>query len=100
MSKTQWRDGTLTGTQLPAKYDLVITDDDAIGDAAALFPDGYTPNAIFMGKAALNVLRKSRTATNPTGAPAPFPKEIQGIAGNMIPIYVTGGISNTEALTL
>jgi hypothetical protein len=74
--------------------------DDLIAEALAKFPEGTTPDAIFMGKRSLSQLQSSRTATNPTGAPAPFPTEIQGIAGTNIPIYVTAGILATEALTL
>lgn len=62
-------------------------DDDLIGTAAALFPDGYTPNAIFMGKAAREWLRKSRTATNAAGTPAPAPMDWNGI-----PIFETAGL--------
>lgn len=40
-------------------------------------------------------LRLSRTATNPTGAPAPLPTDWNGI-----PILVSNAILNTEALTL
>lgn len=74
--------------------------DDLIAEALAKFPEGTTPDAIFMGKRSLGQLQSSRTATNPTGAPAPFPTEIQGIAGNNIPIYVTSGIVATESLAL
>lgn len=74
--------------------------DDLIATALALFPEGTTPDAVFMGKRSHGQLQASRTAVNPTGAPAPFPTEIMGIAGNNIPIYVTSGITATEALTL
>jgi hypothetical protein len=74
--------------------------DDLIADALAKFPEGTTPDAIFMTKRSHGQLQKSRTAVNPTGAPAPFPTEIQGIAGNNIPLYVTAGITDTESLTL
>lgn len=47
--------------------------------------------AFFMTLRSLGQLRDSRTATNPTGAPAPWPTEAFGI-----PIYVTESISNTE----
>lgn len=74
--------------------------DDLIAEALAKFPEGTGPDAIFMTQRSLSQLQKSRTATNATGAPAPFPTEIQGIAGQNIPIQVTAGILNTEALTL
>jgi hypothetical protein len=47
--------------------------------------------ACFMTLRSLSQLRDSRTATNPTGAPAPWPTEAFGI-----PIYVTESISNVE----
>jgi hypothetical protein len=40
-------------------------------------------------------LQMSRTATTPTGAPAPYPQEAFGI-----PIEETDSILDTEALTL
>jgi hypothetical protein len=48
-----------------------------------------------MTKRSQEQLRASRTATNATGAPAPIPTDAFGI-----PIGVTDGILNTEALTL
>lgn len=69
-------------------------DDDLIGTAAALFPDGYSPNMIFMGKAAREWLRKSRTATNATGAPAPAPMDWNGV-----PIYETAGLPSYKPWT-
>jgi hypothetical protein len=59
------------------------------------FPVGYEPNALFMTKRSLMQLQSSRTATSPTGAPAPIPDSAFGI-----PILVTESILNTEALTL
>ncbi|MBA7711875.1 hypothetical protein ES703_120842 [subsurface metagenome] len=42
----------------------------------------------------LGQLQDSRTATNPTGAPAPFPESAFNV-----PIFDTTAITNTEALT-
>ena len=64
-----------------------------IADLLALFPVGKLPSVLFMNRKVLAGLRGSRTATNPTGAPAPFPTEAFGI-----PIYVTDAITNTEAV--
>lgn len=50
-------------------------DDDMLSDLLALFPVGHEPDALFMSRRSLSQLRKSRTATNATGAPAPTPKE-------------------------
>jgi hypothetical protein len=54
---------------------------------------GQEPNAIFMGPRSLEQLRASRTATNPTGAPAPLPTDWNGI-----PIYITNSISLAETV--
>lgn len=61
--------------------------------ALTLFPASRMPNLIVMNRRSLEQLRKSRTATNATGAPAPRPTEIEGI-----PIVVTDAILSTEAL--
>jgi hypothetical protein len=74
--------------------------DALISTALAKFPEGTTPDAIFMGKRSHGQLQAGRTAVNPTGAPAPFPTEVMGIAGNAIPIYVSSGIIATETLAL
>lgn len=68
-------------------------DDDDIYDLLAKFPAGVKPSHIFMNRSNLNVLRKSRTATNVTGSPAPTPTEVEGI-----PIVVTEALVNTEAV--
>jgi hypothetical protein len=67
--------------------------DSLLYDALATFPVTLKPSAIFMSRRSLGQLRKSRTATNATGAPAPLPTECEGI-----PIYVTEAIVNTEAI--
>jgi hypothetical protein len=46
-----------------------------------------------MNRRSLSQLRKSRTATNATGTPAPIPREVEGI-----PIIVTEALSSTEAI--
>lgn len=62
-------------------------------DLLAKFPAGEGPDALFMNRRSLAQLRKSRTATNATGAPAPIPTEIEGV-----PIIVTDAIKDTEAM--
>lgn len=57
------------------------------------FPAGRGPTLMAMGRRSLEQLRKSRTATNATGAPAPIPTEVENI-----PIIVTDSIGATEAL--
>ena len=68
-------------------------DDDDIAELLSLFPSGQMPSFLAMNRKALQLLRQSRTATNATGAPAPFPVEALGI-----PIIVTDQIISTEAV--
>lgn len=56
------------------------------------FKAGGQPNFIIMNRRSLEQLRAGRTGTNPTGAPAPRPTEIEGI-----PIIVTDAIGNAES---
>lgn len=69
--------------------------DTLIANLLAKFPVGRGPDALFCSRRSLAQLRASRTATNATGAPAPFPTEAFGI-----PIKPTDAIVDTEALTL
>jgi hypothetical protein len=68
-------------------------DDDKLAALIALFPVDNKPTHLAMNRAAQEMLRKSRTATNATGAPAPIPMEAFGI-----PIVVTDTIISTEAV--
>jgi hypothetical protein len=67
-----------------------LTDDD-IYSGLALFPASRQPNVIVMNRNALKLLRESRTATNPTGNPAPRPTEVDGI-----PIIVADAVRSDE----
>jgi hypothetical protein len=67
--------------------------DDLIAQLLERFPVGYGPTHLLMSRRSLRQLQDSRTATNPTGAPAPFPQEAFGV-----PIIVTDAIGNTEEL--
>lgn len=67
--------------------------DDLISDALSLFPAGRGPTYIVMNRRSHKQLQQSRTATNPTGAPAPFPSDSFGV-----PIIVTDSIVSTETL--
>lgn len=69
--------------------------DDLISDLLATFPVGMRPDCLFMSRRSLKQLQQSRTATNATGAPAPFPTEAYGV-----PILPTDSLLDTEALTL
>jgi hypothetical protein len=91
------------GLQIGSKYcaaricnldgtsDDLLTDD-LIGEAMSKFPASRPPNMIVMNRTALQELRASRTATNPTGAPAPFPFEAFGVQ-----IVVTDALPDDEA---
>ena len=67
--------------------------DDLLYQLLGKFPAGEGPDAIFLSRRSLEQLRKSRTATNATGAPAPIPTEIEGV-----PLIATDAISNTETI--
>lgn len=69
--------------------------DDMISDLLSKFPAGYAPELLLMSRRSRKQLQQSRTATNATGAPAPFPVEAFGV-----PIQTTDAILDTEALTL
>lgn len=92
------------GFQVGSTYDVVricnITDeegkgitDDLIAEAISKFPAGKGPSFILMNRITHAQLRKSRTATNPSGAPAPFPKESYDVE-----IIVTDAITNSESI--
>lgn len=95
---------TWCGLQIGGAYDIVrianLTEDsgkgltdDLIYTALSKFPGGRVPTHIVMNRRSLAQLRKSRTATNATGTPAPIPREVEGI-----PILVTEAITSTEAI--
>lgn len=67
--------------------------DALIASAMALFPAGAGPTHIVMNRRSQKQLQASRTATNSTGAPAPFPVESFGV-----PIVVTDSIVSTETI--
>lgn len=67
--------------------------DALISQLLAEFPANRGPNFLVMNRRSLQQLQASRTATNPTGSPAPFPQDAFGV-----PIIVTDSISSTEAL--
>ncbi len=69
--------------------------DTLLGKAISILPVGYDPDYWFMTKRSREQLRASRTATNPTGAPAPLPTDAFGI-----PIIITDSLLNIESLSL
>ena len=70
-----------------------VLNDDLIAQAISLHPADRKPNMICMNRDAERQLRQSRTATNATGAPAPFVESAFGI-----PVIVTDQISGDEAV--
>lgn len=64
-------------------------DDDLLYQLLEKFPAGQKPNGIFMSRRSYSQLRRSRTAYNAIGAPAPYVNEFEGV-----PIYVTDAISD------
>ena len=76
---------------LDGTSDDLLTDD-LLAAGISKFAATRQPNMIVMNRTALAELRDSRTATNPSGAPAPFPAEAFGI-----PIVVTDILGTSEA---
>lgn len=68
--------------------------DDMIYEAISLFPAAKKPTHVVMNRRSLKQLRKSRTATNATGAPAPLPTALE----DGTPIIVTDAIADDEAI--
>ena len=68
-----------------------VVTDDLLATGISYFPADRQPTHIIMNRPLMRQLRESRTATNQTGAPAPFPTEAFGI-----PIVVTDQIGTDE----
>ena len=92
------------GLQVGGKYSVgrlanVTTDsgatcsDSHIAELLSVFPAGRGPSYLVMSRRSLKQLQASRTATNATGAPAPFPSEAFGV-----PIIVSDGVSDSESI--
>lgn len=69
--------------------------DSLLGSLLSAFPVGFRPDVFFMSRRSLEQLRKSRTATNATGAEAPTPIDFEGV-----PLVATESILDTESLSL
>jgi hypothetical protein len=67
--------------------------DDLISTMLSTYPVGKMPTHLVMSRRSLKQLQQSRTATNDTGAEAPFPMEAFGV-----PIIVSDNVSDTEEL--
>lgn len=84
--------GSVNSVNRVANIDTTaVLTDDMLSDCLALFPAGKWPDVWVMSRRSWQQLQDSRTATNPTGAPAPFPDQSFNV-----PIIVTDGILNTE----
>lgn len=93
-----------SGLQLGSKFDAAricnltadsgkgLTDD-LISEAVVKFKASRRPNLCIMSRRSALQLQKSRTATNTTGAPAPFATD-----SFTVPIVVTDGQVDTEEL--
>lgn len=75
---------------LDATSDDLLTDD-LMMEALSLFPAGHNPNMIVMNRTARLELQKSRSATNPTGQPAPLPTMFENI-----PIMISESLGIAE----
>jgi hypothetical protein len=104
VSQTAWTKGIsgYIGCQWVNKYALGriynLTSTTGLTDTLlyqleAKLPAGLRFDAFFLHKDQLEKLRTSRTATNPTGAPAPLPTA----SGGGTPLIVTDSIVTTEA---
>lgn len=67
--------------------------DDLISSLLSEYPVDKMPTHLVMSRRSLKQLQQSRTATNMTGAPAPFPTEAFGV-----PIVVSDNVSDTEEI--
>lgn len=77
-----------------ANLDATATlDDDKISDFLSLFPGNRLPTFMVTNRTQLKHLQQSRTATSPSGAPAPFPTEAFGI-----PLITSEAVGSTDAV--
>ena len=98
--------GTFLGLQLGSTYDSArlanigtaaanTLTDDMLAELVETAKAGMGYTHLVMNRKAREQLRKSRTATNATGAPATTPSEFEGI-----PIIVSDAVSLTEAVVV
>ena len=88
------------GLQIGSKYSVArmcnideaaLVNDDLLFSMWELFPETRKPNLLVMPGKIREWWRQSRTATNPTGAPAPTPVDFEGAR-----VIATGSLSMTE----
>ena len=68
-------------------------DDAQLSELLALFPSGRGCTHLVMNRRSQQQLQASRTATSPSGAPAPFPENAFNV-----PIITTDSVSNDETV--
>jgi hypothetical protein len=88
---SKWSVACVKNVSVDAADTTHRANDKLLGQLKTLFPDSKRPHMYFMTKEVREHLRESRTATNPTGTPAPTPTDFEGI-----PILATQGLVNTE----
>ena len=84
--------GSIWSVARLCNVETALTDDD-LSKVIATFPAARRPTQILMTPKSQGLLQASRTATNTTGAPAPFPESAFGI-----PITPVDSITHTEAI--
>lgn len=94
---------TWLGLQVGSAFDIgrianltassAMLTDDLIAELLSRFPIDRYPTHLLMSRRSRKQLQDSRTATNSTGTPAPFPTESFGV-----PIIATDAIGNTEEI--
>jgi hypothetical protein len=100
--------GGYLGLQVAGKYSIAFAynidgtsgkgvTDSILAQLYAKFPSDRAPmvNMILMSMKGLGQLQASRSATSPTGAPAPFPASWDA-AGREIPIVVSDAVNDAE----
>lgn len=76
-----WLGAYIVGTQackILERVGTTLTDND-FSTLIDAFAQGFTPDLFVASQRSISALRNSRTATNPTGAPAPYATEVFGI---------------------
>lgn len=93
------------GLQVMHKYAVagkdasVTVNDDLVDDLYTKFPIGMRSNLLIItNRTGMKKLRASRTATSPTGSPAPYPATWNAVTPP-IPIMETDALANTLATT-
>lgn len=82
-----------------SKTATVTLDDDTLDELYTKFPIGKRSNLMFCtNRTGMKKLRQSRTATSPSGSPAPYVQAWDAVSPP-IPIFETDALANTVATT-